>query len=138
MARNRFAVTFEGFNELMENLDRLGGDLKEITEECLQVPNKIIAPKLHADMKKHKRTGKTEQSTVENSRVTWEGTKASVEVGFNLKNGGIPSIFLMYGTPKMRKDTKLYNDIYSSRVKKAIQEEQEKILQRAIQRRLGG
>lgn len=138
MAKNKFGIQFDGFNELMEDLDRLGGDLKNVVEECLKVPNKIITPKLHADMKKHKRSGATEKSIVDNSRVKWEGTTASVDVGFKISNGGLPSIFLMYGTPRMKKDTKLYNDIYGSQIKKSIAAEQEKILKNAIQKRLGG
>lgn len=138
MSKKRFGIQFKGFNELMEELDGLGGDLKEVANECLQVSNKMITPKLHLDMERHKQTGKTEKSIVENARVEWEGTTASIDVGFKISNGGLPSIFLMYGTPRIKKDTKLYNDIYGSKIKKEIAEEQEKILQKAIKKRLGG
>lgn len=139
MSKNKFGIQFEGFNELMEKFDELGGDLKEVAEECLKVPNRKIVPKLQAIMPKHKRTGATAKSIVENPRVDWqEGTTASVEIGFNLKKGGMPSIFLMYGTPKMQKDTKLYNAIYGSQVQKEIAEEQRKILEKAINERMGG
>ena len=35
MARNRIGLQFEGFKELMGQLDRLGGDLKAPVEEAL-------------------------------------------------------------------------------------------------------
>ena len=136
--KTKFGIQFEGFNELLSNFDKLGGDLKDVTTKCLEAAHSIVTPKLHEDMARHHRTGKTEESIVDVANVKWEGTTASVDVGFDLKKGGMPSIFLMYGTPRMPKDTKLYNDIYGSAVKKQIAQTQEEILQSAIQKRLGG
>lgn len=135
---NKFGIQFDGFTELMENLDRLGGDLKKVGEECLTVAHKVVTPKIKADINRHKRTGATEKSIKTNVQVKWEGTTASVDVGFKIGEGGLPSIFLMYGTPRMKKDTKLYNDIYGSAVRKEIAAKQEEILQNAIAQRLGG
>ena len=134
----KFGIQFDGFTELMENLDRLNGDLKNVAEDCLTVAHTTITPNLHTEMSRHKLTGETEKSIVDKSVVKWEGTTASVDVGFKIRNGGLPSIFLMYGTPKMAKDTKLYNSIYGAKVKKEIAKKQEEILQNAISQRLGG
>lgn len=138
MGKSRFGIQFEGFAELMENLDKLGGDLQDVAEDCLKVAHDVVTPRIKADMTRHRDTGRTEKSIVDEKRVEWEGTTASIKVGFNLKNGGMPSIFLMYGTPRTKKDTKLYNDIYGSAVNKEIAEKQEEILQSAIQKRMGG
>lgn len=138
MAKSKFGIQFDGFAELMEQYDKLDGDLREVTADCLKAAHDIVTPKISADIVKHHRTGLTEKSIEKNSRVNWDGETASIDVGFNLKNGGMPSIFLMYGTPRMKKDTKLYNDIYGSAVKKQIAERQEEILMNAIQKRLGG
>ena len=135
---NKFGIQFDGFTELMENFDRLGGDLKEVSEECLTVAHEVVTPKIKADIRRHKRTGATEKSIKNNVQISWEGTTASVGVGFKIGEGGLPSIFLMYGTPRMKKDTKLYNDIYGSAVRKEIAAKQEEILQNAIAQRLGG
>lgn len=134
----KFGIQFDGFTELMENFDKLGGDLKAVSEDCLRAAHEIVTPKLHADMTRHHRTGDTEKSIIDTANVDWDGTTASIDVGFDLKHGGMPSIYLMYGTPRMPKDTKLYNDIYGSAVKKQISTKQEEILQNAIRRRLGG
>ena len=48
----------------MGKLDSLEGDLKKVTEECLEVAHEIITPKLHQAMTKHKQTGDTEKSIV--------------------------------------------------------------------------
>lgn len=135
---NKFKLEFSGFEELSQRLEELGGDLRNVTEKALQNTHDYISPKLHADMRKHRRTGNTEKAILDDAKVSWMGDIASVDVGFDLSNGGFPSIFLMYGTPRMRKDTKLYNDIYGSKTKKEIAELQEKTISRAIQQKLGG
>lgn len=135
---NKFGIQFDGFDELMENFDRLGGDLRSVTEDCLKAAHEVVTPKIKTDIQRHKRTGATEKSIKNDVQIEWQGTTASVGVGFKIGEGGLPSIFLMYGTPRMKKDTKLYNDIYGSAVKKEIAEKQEEILQSAIAQRLGG
>ncbi len=134
----KFGIQFEGFNELIKDFENLGGDIRLITEDCLKAAHEIVTPKLKADMNRHHRTGDTEKSIKINPTITWEGTTASIDVGFKISQGGLPSIFLMYGTPRMPKDTKLYNDIYGGAVRKLIAQRQEEILQDAIQKRLGG
>lgn len=134
----KFKLEFSGFEELSQKLQELGGDLETVTEQALQSTHNYITPKLHADMRKHKRTGRTEKSIIDNAKVEWIGSVASIDVGFNISNGGLPSIFLMYGTPRHRPDKQLYNDIYGSKTKKEIAEVQEKTFSRAIGKALGG
>ncbi len=122
----------------MEKLDELAGDLKGVTEEALKESERLITPKLHDDMKRHKRTGRTENSIDDNAKVKWEGTQGAIKIGFNLADGGLASIFLMYGTPRIGKDQKLYNDIYGAKTRKEIAKKQEEIFSRAIKKRMGG
>lgn len=136
--KSKFGLTFDGFNDLMAELDSLEGDLKQVTSECLEVAHEIITPKVHEAMRKHHQTGVTEKSIKDKSNVEWTGTTASVDIGFKVRDGGLPSIFLMYGTPKMKKDTKLYNAIYGKKVRDEIAEKQQDILTDAINKRLGG
>ena len=138
MAKNKFGIQFEGFKELMAELDAVSGDLKGVTEKALQASHKIVTPALNADMQKHRRSGATAKSIIENDHVNWDGMTASIDIGFDLKDGGLASIFLMYGTPRMKKDTQLYNDIYGSATRKKIAEVQEKIIHDAIMEKLGG
>ena len=136
-SRSRFGIQFNGFEELMEQFDKLDGDLKEVTEECLKKAHEIVTPNVQADMNKHNRTGTTKRSIATDSTVKWEGTKATIKVGFKFPEG-LSSVFLMYGTPRMQKDQKLYNDIYGGRTKNQIARAQREILENAIQNRLGG
>lgn len=137
MARNRIGLQFKGFEELMGQLDRLGGDLKVPVEEALVVTQKHVADQAHAAMARHHRTGDTEGAIVEDGVVTWEGSTAGIGIGFDLANGGMPSVFLMYGTPTMAKDTALYNAVYGSRTRKEAARLQEEVIQTAIKKRMG-
>ena len=136
MARNRVRLQFGGFEEYAEKIDRLNGDLKSIMTEALVESKKRVTPEIKKRMKKHRRTGVTEDSIDENLDVKWDGNVGEIKIGFEF-NEGLPSVFLMYGTPRMKKDTALYNSIYGSKVKKQISELQKEIFEREIER-LGG
>lgn len=156
--KKKSGIEFSEFETLAADFEKLGGNVKKIAEECLKIVPEMINPNLQKDMEKHKRTGKTTESIVENSKVEWQGNIGKMPVGFDLKNGGMPSIFLMYGSPRhapknqyggaksldarqnpgFDADKKLYNDIYGTAIKRKIGEEQEKILTDAIKERLGG
>ena len=133
----RLKLEFEGFTEVASRLKRLEGDVKNVTERALKESRNLVTPNLHKDMTKHRRTGKTEASIASNEPVKWIGSQASIHVGFNIKEGGLPSIFLMYGTPRIKKDTKLYNDIFGTSTQNKIKKLQEDIFYEEI-RKLGG
>lgn len=154
MARKRFGIQFKGFDEMFANYQKLGGDTKRIVGECLEAVPKLINPMLESDMAKHKRTGKTAQSISKDKPVEWSGTKAQIPVGFKLKEGGLPSIFLMYGTARhapanqygtysgivkgITQDQKLYNDIYGAATQRKVAEKQQEIFTREIKKIMGG
>ena len=87
-----------------------------------------VDSQLKAAIAPHRRTGTVEQSLdTHPNKVEWSGTNASIQVGFNLDDGGIPSIFLMYGTkvhgqPHVQPDKKLYDAVYGSKNKKTSSE----------------
>lgn len=137
MAKNKIGLQFEGWQEVIANLDKLQGDVEKATEQALFESQKIVAQNVHAAMKSHHKTGSTEESTEETGKVEWEGKTAAIEVGFNLAHGGMPSIFLMYGTPRMPKDIAVYNAVYGSKTKKEVSEKQFEIFLRAVAERMG-
>lgn len=138
MARNKIGLEFSGFEELIERLDASGGDVKDAVNKSLEIAVDTVATKLTEDMRKHHKTGDTEKSIIHDAKIEWEGMTASVGVGFDFGKGGLPSVFLMYGTPRTKPDKKLYNDIYGARTKKEIGEKQEKIFLEMIAKKLGG
>lgn len=138
MSKNKLSIDFKGFAEYAERLEKLGGDLKEAADKALKESKDLVDEQLHEQMKKHHRTGRTEKSIRDDAEVEWSGNVGSVDVGFDIAHGGLPSIFLMYGTPRMSKDQKLYNAVYGTATKRKVKELQEKIFAEAIQRRMGG
>lgn len=138
MAKNKIGLQFEGFEELANQFEALGGDLKAATENALKASKQAITPGIQQAIDKHRKTGDTERSLDKSMKVNWEGTTASIDIGFHVRQGGLPSIFLMYGTPRVKKDRKLYNSIYGSKVKKQVAEIQKETFQKMIMRRMGG
>ena len=136
MARNHVTIQFEGFDEIAERLVRTQGKLEDATQKALVESQKFVANKLKADMPKHHRTGRTEDTITDDGVVDWEGGrnagKASIKVGFKISDGGLASIFLMYGTPRMRPDKKLYRDIYGPATKRELSAIQQEIFKDAL------
>lgn len=138
MPKNKIGLKFDGMEELIEEFERLDGDLKKATENALKASKQIVTPNVQSAIARHKRTGATEKSLDKNMQVEWEGATASIDIGFHIRQGGLPSIFLMYGTPRMKKDTQLYNAVYGSKLKKQIAETQKEVFHKMIARRMGG
>lgn len=130
----RLKLEFEGFEEVFARLKMLGGEVKATAEKALGASRDYVNANLHKAMVPHKRTGDTEKAIVENTKVEWAGTIGILDVGFDLERGGMPSIFLMYGTPKMDKDQKLYNAVYGNGTKKKVHQIQEDTFYEEIRR----
>lgn len=134
---NKTRLEFEGFEEAIARLTKLEGNVKTTTEKALKETHKIITAKAEEAIKPHKETGATERSLKRQANVEWAGTLASVETGFSIREGGLASIFLMYGTPRMRKDQQMYNAFWSAKTKREVLEAQENVFYDEI-RRLNG
>nr|DAD71181.1 MAG TPA: hypothetical protein [Siphoviridae sp. ctkyH28] len=78
--------------------------------------------------------GDTAKSIDTTTAVEWEGNIASLHLGFDMDKSGLTSIFLMYGTPKMQPAQGLREAVYGEntrrRVRKAMEEAIEKVLER--------
>lgn len=131
---NKTRIEFDGFEEVIARLTKLDGDVRGVTEKALRETHKVITKKAEAAIAPHKKTGATEKSLKRNAEIEWAGTLASVETGFDISNGGLPSIFLMYGTPRMKKDQNLYNAFFGNKTKKEVMELQERIFYDEIRR----
>lgn len=128
----KLRLEFAGFEEMAERLDKLGGDLKKTTEKALIETHKLLTPKVEEAFRKHdvKYSHDTMKSLKKDPKVEWNGSTAEIGVGFKISEGGFPSIFIMYGTPRMQPDKKVYNSIYGN--KKKVKELQEGIFAEEI------
>ena len=120
--KNKLQLDFSEFDTLLEKFENTEKDVRKAVEKGMVNSGELVTEKIQDAMKKHYRTGKTISALYKDRTVTWEGSIATMPVGFNLKTGGLPSIFLMYGTPKMNPDKKLYNALYGNSTKKRIKQ----------------
>ena len=148
-SKNKIGLKFDGLEEMIANLEKVQGDLKATTEKALKASKqrvneelrKVTAPANYPAHGKYS-TGKTAQSIDTDMSVTWEGTTASIKVGYDMQISGMTSIFLMYGTPRhkppMKAVRKMYNAIYGAKMKKEVAEIQREVFVKVIKRRMGG
>lgn len=130
--KNRMGLRVEGIEEILKRLDEVGGNLEETTEEALKKSHKFATGEMAGAMLKHNKTYRTINSLEKEQHITWQGSKAMIDVGFDIANGGLPSIFLMYGTPRIKKDTKLYSAVYGKKTLERIAEIQADVFFEAI------
>lgn len=127
----KFALDFDGIDILSKKLEKMNISVKEAAEEALKATHAYITPNVEAaaDNSKYnfKHTGKTKGSLVHDDTVEWDGEVASIKIGFDISHGGLPSIFLMYGTPTISPDMELYNSIFGTRTKRKVEELQQEI-----------
>ena len=95
--------------------------------------------------------GKTAESLLKNEKVQVEGTTYYIHVGFDVSNGGLASIFLMYGSPKhtitryhgkkktswnhpgMDADAVLYDLVFGPATKTEIEKIQKKVFKKRME-----
>lgn len=138
------SITFDGFNDLAASIDRVGGDLKPAVNEALEETQKVVQDNLMPAAAIYDRkglkgyaTGKMYSAMITDTRIDWQGNVAEVKVGFSTNGGGskagfMHSIFVMYGTPRMAKDPKIYNAIKGTKTRKQIAKAQEEIMQKHL------
>lgn len=147
MAKNRISLSFKGFEELAEKLDKAGGDLKKVTEKALVAGKNVVMDNLDKVVIKANfpaeeepgrySNGDTRDSIDRDETVEWNGTTGSIHVGFDFKISGMTTIFLMYGTPRMNKSQKIYNAVYGAKTKKQVAEIQKEIFESEIKKIIG-
>ena len=94
---NKVYLEFEGFDEAIARLNKLNGNVKQISGKALKKTHSIITEKAEKAIEPHNQTHQTEKSLRKEAKIEWAGTIASVQTGFSISEGGLASIFLMYG-----------------------------------------
>ena len=145
MARNRIGLQFNGWEEYIAKLDELGGTqlMKKGVEEALIESKKHVNPLIEQAMTKlpaggKYSTGDTKKSIDKDNKVDWSGMTGEIKVGFDFSKSGTTSIFLMYGTPRMKPVSGLKSAIYGAKTQKEVAEIQEKVLSDVIKKVMEG
>lgn len=135
----KMSITFDGFAKLAEDIDAIGGDLHEAVDEALEEAQLIVQSNLLTAAEPYQSgglkgyaTGKMYKSIIQDLNINWKGTVAEVNTGFSGTQGSMAgfmhSIYVMYGTPRMTKNAKVYNAIKGTKTKKDIAKAQEEIM----------
>ena len=145
MARNRIGLQFNGWEEYIAKLDELGGTqlMKKGVEEALIESKKHVNQLIEKAMTKlpargKYSTGDTKKSIDKDNKVDWSGMTGEIKVGFDFSKSGTTSIFLMYGTPRMKPVSGLKSAIYGAKTQKETAEIQERVLSDVIKRVMEG
>lgn len=146
MAKNKIGLQFTGWEELMTGIGKVAGEagLKQATEDALKASKQYVNSKIKAAMQngnlpakgKYSRSPHTLDSLNKDMDVKWSGFTGEVKVGFDIKDKGLVSIFLMYGTPRMSKDQELYDAVYGKKTKSEIRKIQKEAISKYIERNL--
>ncbi len=145
MARNKIGLQAKGFEDYMAKLDELGGSKAMIrgVEGALRASKQYVNPLIESSMAKlpaggRYSSGNTKKSIDRDMSVDWSGMTATIKVGFDFSKSGVTSIFLMYGTPKMKPVAGLKNAVYGAKTQKELSTIQEEALQKVISRIMEG
>lgn len=148
MARkNRVTIDFAGFNDYIAKLDELGSDasMKQGVDVGLKTSKQYVNQQLQTSIQKSNlpakgkySKGDTEKSINKNFNVEWQGLTCETKVGFDFSKSGLTSVFLMYGTPKMKPVAGLYDAVYGKKTKSKIKALQKEAIQKVIQRKMEG
>ena len=109
----KFSIDFEGLDDMVDALASMEGGLQAAANDALKATHEIVTPKAEAAIARHQRTGRTAGSVYGSPSIKWEGAfLASVDVGFAIHKGGLASVFLMWGTPRVPADPAFHAAFY--------------------------
>lgn len=150
-SKNKITLSFPGMKETLERFEKMDGAVGPAVTEALQESYNYVTTHLEDQIEQHHRTGKTAESLLKNEKVQAEGTTYFINVGFDVSNGGLASIFLMYGSPKhvitryhgrkkstwnhpgMDADAVLYDLVFGKTTKQEIAKIQKKVFKKRME-----
>lgn len=144
MARTTLNFSSGIFDELIEKLDGLGGDIKNVVEDALNQAGETIEwDTLDAVNKSNMpaggiySTGDTEKSIVRNPQTKWSGQIAEISVGFDYEKPGAGG-YLITGTPRMKPNRALNTMYKGKKYIKQIENDMKDVINDAIIEKMEG
>ena len=153
MAKAKFGLEFDGFLELAERIDKMGGDKLKVAVENAMTKSKDYANEMAKDAMNRSfysfdkgkpnaeghryATGKAMESLneVASKPIEWHGNECVAYIGGDLKDA--PEVLILaLGTPKLKADRNLNNAIkvkgkYRKEASRIQQEEFFKVIKEA-------
>lgn len=124
-------VEMYGVDDLLKSIEKAGGRVDEAVRKATDASLELVGTKMQSFMVSHKDSGDTHGSyEVIPAHIGKKGTIEAM-VGYNVKNGGLPAIFLDVGTPKQKPHFFRYYAVENSR--KEIEEIQRATLSEILE-----
>ena len=98
--KNNTMLEITGVSELLKKIEKAKGDAVPAVAEMAKKSLGVIGENANQFMKGHKLTGDTLGSYDMHARI--EGDMVKGVVGYDVKKGGLPAIFLDVGTPTQK------------------------------------
>lgn len=137
-------LEFKGFQETLKKLTDLNADVKRIATEAMQKSFDIVTEKARDAVAKPNlpkggrfSTGRTEESLVTHLDITWKNTEATAPVGFDVSKGGLPSIFMIRGSPRYMKVQAMYDAFFSDQTIGEVLNAQREVFNKALEEAIG-
>ena len=141
MGKNSVSMNFDGFDGLLDQLDKLAGDegLKRAVSSGMKQAKAITDEGIKKAMRKSNlpakgkySTGKSLSAVKAQADIKWNGDVAELEVGFNRKISLTP-VFLMYGSSRYAPVKGLKKALkFGQKQKNSVNEAVQKVVQRMI------
>lgn len=96
----RGKIEFFGTSELLKKLEAAGANVEQCVIDALQKSVEKPKAEMLDYIRQHRQSGATEESFT--TEIKKEGDKVFLKVGFDIKKGGLPAVFLNYGTPRIQ------------------------------------
>lgn len=124
---NKAKIDFYGSDELLKKIEEAGGNVEEEIIKAIRKSAEKPSNEMISFIRKHKRTGRTEESFTE--EIKSKNGVITAEFGFSVRNGGIASIFWEYGTPRKAPDAHFFiSNAIDKNIDEIIATQQEALL----------
>ena len=127
MARGaKTTLKITGYEELLQDIADMEGDVEEAVERALKKAGDLAVQEYEKVAEDHFYAGITKESIVTSPNIKKEGTKIVMRTGYDIKEGGLASIYLDKGTPKQKPLNYMAKIKRNRKIKNAIGEELQK------------
>ena len=123
-------IEFYGSAEILKKIEEAGGRVEDEIIKAIRKSSERPSEEMQSFIRKHKRTGRTEQSWTET--IKSKDGVITAELGFSIRKGGMGALFWNVGTPRKAHPATFFVDNAIEKNIDKIIEEQNKALQEAF------
>lgn len=146
MPTHKFSINFEEVNNMLDDLKKVDGNVKEATEEALTKSHEYITPFIEKKLDKENLPAHGKYATkdrehsikqiIREPNIQWTGKTCTIDVGFNLNNSPVPIFLIRGGKGGAVKGLKTL--LEGSKTKEKVAEIQQDVILEAISKAMRG